>query len=449
MKKVLALLLALVLLLTMSGCGGLGGRVRIRMAVSQTGYGYLALKEAAKAFNEAQSEYRVELYYGGSYDEIMTVVEASEAGDRPDIFASSGSGAATFIDMEEKLYVPVQDFMAAEGYDDSNIVANLRTNYQRDGQWQCLPLSNNNVGQYYNAQVLSDCGVDYREIDSYADVYDACEALAAAGYRNFYQLRGLEHPDWLHHALTAQGIHYFDNNNGRDGVPTRCLYNDGACRQATLTYFCFLRDLVRQGDWIADPDLSNAKAWEEFAAQEILMMDGYVSSVNSVLEPMEESKEPFDFGYGVGPVIEEGQPSLGQSHGGGALFIAKSGDSQRQQGAWEFMKYLLRDEVVVDYALRNGSPPITTSAYRTAAYQEYVADVFPSVAVVMEAQSTTQDGVGYAPNPVAGETNDIYLEIGEKLLNDPVGYTPEMAVEELAQRVNEALALYHAGGTVD
>lgn len=451
MKKVLALILALVMALALVACGDQGsetpekpeGPITIKVSVAQSGDGFTALTDAAAAFNASQSDYVVDLYYGGSYTEIMTIMMTSTEADRPDIFASSGNDTAIYIAMEDKMYVPINDFIKAENYDDSNIVANLRANYQRNGEWQCWPLGNTNVGQYYNTEVLSANGIDVKELKSYADIYDACEKLAAAGYKNFYQLRALTHIDWLNYAMTAQGIHYFDNNNGRDGVPTKCLYDDGAeCQQATEAFFQYLIDVVSKGDWILDPTVSSSDAWVSFAAQDVLMLDGYVSGANSIISLVNDSGDPFEFSYEVSPVIEAGKPTKGQSPGGGALFIANTGDYWRQQGAWEFMKYLLNDDVVVDYAMKTGYTPITISGSETAEYKEYIQNKFPSAATVIAAQAATEEGVAYAPNPISSAVNTAYKDICQKILADPTGYTAQMAAAELAERTNEELELY-------
>lgn len=455
MKKALALILALLMALSLVACGGgtdttndtndipekPEGPITIKVSVAQKGDGFTVLTDAAAAFNASQSDYVVDLYYGGSYTEIMTIMQTSAEADRPDIFASSGNDTALYIAMADKMYIPVQDFINAEGYDDSNIVASLRANYQRNGEWQCWPLGNTNVGQYYNADVLESLGIDVKSLTSYADIYAACEKISAAGYKNFYYLRALTHIDWLNYALTAQGVQYFDNNNGRDGVPTKCLYDEGECNAATLAFFQFLRNVVDKGDWILDPTIESTDAWVSFAGQDILLMDGYVSGANSIVSLVSDSGKPFNWTYEVSPVVEAGKPSKGQSPGGGALFIAKTGDYWKQQGAWEFMKFLMNDDVVCDYAMATGYIPITTTGAATAEYQDYITNKFPSAADVIAAQNATEEGVAYAPVPFADSVNTAYKDICQKILNDP-SYTAEMAVTEMTEKTNEAVELY-------
>ena len=452
MKRVIALVLAMLMMLSLAACNPSNPTepsetappkpetpITIKVAVAQTGDGFTVLTDAAAAFNASQSDYIVELYYGGSYTEILTIMQTSTEADRPDIFASSGNDTATYINMPEKMYIPVNDFIKAEGYDDSNIVANLRANYQRNGEWQCWPLGNTNVGQYYNDQVLKAAGVDPATLTSYEAIWDACVKLGNAGYKNFYYLRALTHIDWLNYAMTAQGVDYFDNNNGRGGVPTTSLYGEGACNEAAMSFFTFLRKML-DSNYLVDTSVSSSDARLAFAKQECLIMDGYSSGANSVVTAVKDNGA-FEWSYRVSPTVQAGKESKGQSPGGGALFIAKTGDYWRQQGAWEFMKYLLNDQVVVDYAMATGYTPITVSGSKTDKYQDYATNVFTSVMGIIEAQAATGEGVAYAPVPFSSDVNSIYKAICKEMIKDPT-YSAEKALADFIAQVNEAVELY-------
>ncbi len=449
MKKILAMILALAMALSLVACGTSGGDdvpekpegpITIDVAVAQTGDGFTALTDAADAFNASQTDYVVNLYYGGSYDEIRTIMQTSTESDRPDIFASSGNDTAIYIAMEDKMYVPVDEFIKAENYDDSNILASLRANYQRDGKWQCWPLGNTSVGQYYNTTFLESCGVDYTTLTSYDAILEACEKIGAQGHKSFYQLRALTHIDWLNYGMTAQGIEYFDNGNGREGVPTKCLYDEGECNKAALAFFTFIRKMIDGDGWLVDTEIKNADVWDIWAQGKTFMFDGYVSGANSIIALLEKHNADFDWVYAVSPVIEAGKPTKGQSPGGGALFIAKT-DYWSQQGAWEFMKWLLNDDVVVDYAMKTGYIPVTKSGSETAEYKKYIDEQFPSAATTIEAMAATEEGIAYAPVPISSAANSAYKDICKKMLADPA-YTPEQAVAELTQLVNQALTDY-------
>lgn len=421
--------------------------INIRVSVAQTGNGFEILTKAAEDFNASQSDYVVDLYYGGSYSDILIALQTGTMADRPDIFHSSGNDSATYINMEDKMYIPVNDFIQAEGYDDSNIVANLRANYQRNGEWQCWPLGNTNVGIYYNTGALKSVGIDYKDLKSYQEILDACKALKDAGFENFYYLRALTHIDWLNYALTAQGVEYYDMENGRAGVPTKGLYDDGGeCQEATTAYFQFLREVV--DNYLYDPTVNSDDARIAFAKGEMVFMDGYSSGAGSVINLVADNGGELDWHYGVSPVVEVNHTSKGQSPGGGALFIADTGDYWREQGAWAFMKYLLSDEVTSAYAMATGYTPITESGSMTPEYQDYAQNTFVDVMDVIEAQKNTEEGIAYAPIPFSAEANTLYKEIAAKILED-ASYTAEQACADFAAGINEIVELYRLTNGLD
>ena len=421
--------------------------ITIRVSVAQTGNGFEILTKAAEDFNASQSDYVVDLFYGGGYGDILISLQTGTQADRPDIFHSSGNDTAAYINMEDKMYIPVNDFIQAEGYDDSNIVANLRTNYQRNGEWQCWPLGNTNVGLYYNTGVLKQFGIDFKELKSYQEILEACKTLKEAGYENFYYLRALTHIDWLNYALTAQGVQYYDNENGRAGVPTKALYDDGGeCQEATTAYFQFLREVV--DNYLYDPTVSANDARISFAKGELVFMDGYSSGAGSIINLVAENDNLVEWNYGVSPVVEVDHTTKGQSPGGGALFIANTGDYWREQGAWEFMKYLMSDEVTSAYAMATGYTPITESGSKTPEYIEYSTNVFPDVVDIIDAQKNTEAGVAYAPIPFSAEANNLYKEIAAQILEDP-SYTAEQACADFAAGTNEVVELYRLTNGLD
>ena len=169
-------------------------------------------------------------------------------------------------------------------------------------------------------------------------------------------------------------------------------------------------------------------------------MDGYSSGANAIVNLVNEYGF-FDWSYRVSPTIQAGYESKGQSPGGGALFIANTGDYWRQQGAWEFMKYLLNDEVVVDYAMATGYTPITVTGSQTEKYQDYATNVFTSANDIIAAQKATEEGVAYAPTPFSSDVNSAYKEVCKAMIADP-NYSAEQALADFIEAVNEAVELY-------
>ncbi len=468
-KRMLSMLLICFMVLGLAACGnsqGAGGdknspngsdtdeteipekpdyTITISAAVSVTGDAFTTMTKAAEAFNASQSDYKVDLYYAGEYGDILTVIQTSSPSDIPDIYMLSGNGSALAL-QDKKYYVPVQKFMDEDNFDSSNIVASLATNYTKGGAWQVLPWGYSNAGQFWNEDALASVGLKVEDMDSYEDILEACGKLAAAGYKNFYGMYQMQHNDYLNYAMTAEGIDYCDNDNARGGCPTKYLYmEDGACHDAALSYFSFLREMIDRG-YAANRKLSASDLFNGFAAGDILVVDSYVSRTATILDSVNGA---FTVGYQPSPTIYADTKSKGQAPGGNCMFIGNSGNYWSERGAWEFMKYLYNnDEINVQYAMDTGYSPVTYSATNTETYQTYIKEVFPDRQKVIDAQNATPVGVGYAPSPVQMEAmshfNDIVYEM---CMNS--SYTAEQALSDFTDKCNEALELYRITNRLD
>ena len=140
-------------------------KVHIIFWTNMSGDSQICTEDAAKAFNASQDTYEVEVIYTSN---IPTKMLTSTVDDRPNLIHSSGNDSATYIAMtgEDRLYVPVQEFIDHDKYDMSNIVHNLATNYTRNGEWQCVPYGNTSTGYFYNTDILSAHGIDVDSLKS-------------------------------------------------------------------------------------------------------------------------------------------------------------------------------------------------------------------------------------------------------------------------------------------
>ena len=462
-RRILAMLLMCFMLVGLVGCGGKENSgetptteneeipekpdytLTISVAVSVTGDAFTTMTKAAEDFNASQSDYKVDLYYGGGYGDILTVVQTSSASDIPDIFMLSGNGSALAL-QNESYYVPVQKFIDEDNFDTSNIIKFLSTNYTRDGKWQVLPWGNTNVGQYWNEEMLASVGAKVEDMDSYEDILAVCEKLAAAGHKNFYGLSQMQHNDWLNYALTAEGINYCDQDNGRKGVPTTYLYEeDKECHKAALRYFEFIREMIDKG-YAADIQLAPADLYNAFAEGDVVAVDANASDTSTIVSAVGGAFTPR---YHVSPTIYADSKSAGQAPGGNCFFIGKSGNYWSERGAWEFLKYLYtHDEVITQYSIDTGYSPVTQSATESETYQNYLENVFPDAQKTIEAQKNTPVGVGYAISPVQSEVLSIYSALVYEMWKDP-SYTAEKALADFTGKCNEALELYRITNNLD
>lgn len=446
-RSLFALLLALAMSLTLlSGCGGKdSGKddeefddwpLTIKVWVCNTGNGYEYLQSAASAFNAQQDKYIIDLSYAGSYQDVLLKMRTSTEGSRPDIFHADTESMYAILEQSE-MYVPIQQYIDADSYDMSSMMGNLEVTYTQDGAWQCMPLGNTVTGFFYNADALAKCGIDPRtDLGSYEEILEACRKLKANGYST---------PFYLHTSsafytfpMTAQGIQYVDNNNGKDGTPTRTLIGDAGtdANKATVSFFNTIMTMADEGLMMPfGTTVSDARA--AFTNGEMVFFTEFISSFNTISTAVGGA---FEMGFHESPTIDAGTENHGQCTGGGSLFLANNGDKYKEQGAWEFMKFLMQDEHTSGFAQASGYLPTTISGYETAEYQNFVETTFPTAKYSLEAQKATDENCYNAWLPMFSDFHALCREFYTKAYNRSA--SAEDLTQSFAKAFNEVIELY-------
>lgn len=410
------------------------GKIHLVFWTNMSGDAQICTADAAKAFNASQDKYEVEVIYTSN---IITKMMTSTVEDRPNLVHSTGNDSAKYISMagDNMLHVPVQEYINHDKYDMSNIVNNLATNYTRDGEWHCVPYGNTSTGYFYNTDILSAHGIDVESLGSYEAIYNACVKLKAEGVDNPFFFR--INVDYLNYALTAEGIEYFNQSNGRDGEPTASFFNEGKCHEATLAFFTFLKKMAQEG-LLMDIEIGNTDARNMFGQGDIAIMGGYSSGIDPTLKVLQEGVH---FVFRPSPTVFASTVSKGQSPGGACIFICDVDDPWKEYGSWEFLKFFMQDEWTSKFAMASGYVPITTTGAKTPEYQKYINEKNPSAAVIMDALDSTPVGIGYALLPYHSDYKTAFNNIFKKLIKTPE-YTAEQAVDDLYKETKDAIEMY-------
>ncbi len=463
MKKLLAILMALAMMLSLVACNGgtAGGGdvdaddhfagyneedveypITIKFWLCNTGNTQTFLLEAAEKFNKSQDKIIVEAEYGGSYRDVLLKMQTGTAADRPDIFHSDTEGAYE-VYVDESLFVPLYEFVERDNYDTSNILSNLKNSYSdKEGNMLAMPLGNTAAGWFYNEDLLKANGIDPRtDLDSYAGVLEACRKLKAAGVATPFYMGTSS--SYYTMAITAQGIQYVDNNNGKDGVPTKSMIGvEGSdCQKVTVEFFEWLKTMNEEG-LMLPLGTTGADARAAFASGQSAIQCAFISSFNTYNNLVNEAGKPFQLGYRELPVITDGAEYKGSCVGGGCLFISDNGNVAKELAAWEFIKFLAEDEQAVGYSKASGYLPITISGGASADWQDHVKNVFPTAAYVMEAQENTVETCYNAWLPMFTDFHALCSEYYTLACSNPA-LTAEEVTAQFAAAVDECIEYYN------
>lgn len=403
---------------------------------SYSGDNHQCLVDCAAAFNASQNQYEMEIMYSGS---ILTKMLTSTTEDRPNMFNVSGNDSAQIIasrTWEDPLYIPVQEYIDNDNYDMSSIIKNLATNYTREGNWQSVPWGNTATGYFYNLDVLEANGIDVDSIKNYEDLYQACKKLQAAGIEHPIWI--YIHADWINFGLTSEGLNYFNNDNGRESVPTAALFDQPEVKDAVLTYFKWIKKMQAEGLCV-DYNVSASDARNMFGQGELPIYFGWASGYVPTQKVVDQGAQ-FKFAYRPSLTFRD-VPNKGQAAGGQSIFIANTGDIWEEYGTWQFMKFMMQEEWDAAFAYTSGYLPIKTTSFEDPTYKNYVETLNPSAVVVRDAQNATNPGLGYALLPYSGNYGTICKNIIKKLFSEEA-YTPEQAVEDLQKECTDAVEMY-------
>ena len=93
----------------------------------------------------------------------------------------------------------------------------------------------------------------------------------------------------------------------------------------------------------------------------------FISSFNTINTAVGGA---FEVGFHECPTIDAGVTNYGQCTGGGCLFLGNNGDKWKEQGAWEFMKFLLSDENQIEKHKVSGYLPFSYTAVNNEALKD-------------------------------------------------------------------------------
>jgi len=393
-------------------------------------------------FNASQSEYKVSMGHIDGSSAMLDIFQYSPAGDRPDLVEVSLEQQVPLLTDNPECIIPVQSFVEEDGYDVSNIPAHIvNALTDNEGNLVGTPIDNSAFGFFYNAKLLEAAGINVKtDLNSIEDIAIACDKLQANGvkYPIFIAPNALSY----YSVLAAQGLHMVDMNNGNDGVCTTSLINEDPLKSATIKYFTTIQEIAEKGQ-NAPTDLSGSDLCQRFVEGDLAMFWGTISYANLIGNLCNWEME---FGFHPACPIDAGAELKGQAAYGRALLIGNNDDDDRARGAWEFMKWLLKDENTSDFAIISGNLPVTISGFNSDAYQEWSAEYFPTAGWTFEAQVNSQPGSGRAKMPMYGRCNYIIANtIGMFLwhASNNTYLNPVGTVENLAGEINRCIEEYH------
>lgn len=363
-------------------------------------------------FNEMQDEIHVTAEFQGTYDELHSKTQAAmAAGNAPEVTQNEIASIETFAKagMTQDLTAFVEEDAEEIAMDDFN--PGLMGNSYVDDKLYGLPYLRSTPIVYVNKTMFEEKGIDPASIQTWEDFQSAAQNLTDDEHV------GISMPVdiWFYEAFVAQaGGEMVDENgeiafNGEGGVEALNLWK-GMVEAGTMR--------VPGGE----PQQASDMARQDFATGRAGMFFSSTADLTLMLQLAEEN------GYELETIMFPENEQRSVPTGGANLVMTTGLDEEKQQAAWEFIKFMTAPEQTAYASAYTGYLPSRLSAVESDTMQELYKEK-PQFKVAVD-----QLQYGNARPMIEGypEVVKILTEEIQRLMLDPsleAGYVLDQAAE--------------------
>ncbi len=371
-------------------------------------------------FNATHDHIQVEPVFTGGYSENMARATAAIlSGQPPDVAILLGIDIYSLIQTEG--IIPLDDYIASEeGLDIDDFFDAFMANNIADDQVWSIPWQRSTPILYYNKDAFSEVGLDPDSPPAtWEELVEYGKQLVVQDGDNVTRW-GVEVPSsfWLFANFAIQAGQHI----GSLGDEPCAVYLD---TPEAIEALAFLRRLQDEGIM---PD--GAVAWgtapADFIAGASAMIYHSTGSLSTLL-----ANSPFEVGTGFMP---GGSAGYGANVGGGNFYIMADIGEERQDAAWEFIRWMVRPEQIGQWGIDSGYV-----APRAAAWE---VDPLKSYAEEVPQASTAREQLPYAvkefPATFGGQEIQVITTQAIEAVNTGE-LTPEEALAIAQERANDVL----------
>ena len=305
-------------------------------------------------FNETQDEIHVTAEFQGTYDELHSKTQASfAAGNAPEVTMNEIASIETFakFGMTEDLTPFVEQDAEEVNMDDFN--PGLMGNSYVDDKLHGLPYLRSTPIVYINKTLFEEKGIDPQSIQNWEDFKAAADQLTDE------ETVGISMPVdiWFYEAFVAQAGGEMVNENGE-------LVFNGEGGVEALDYW---KDMVTDGSMrIPGGELTQAAdmARQDFANGRAGMFFSSTADLTLMLQLAEDN------GYELETIMFPENEQRKVPTGGANLVMTAGLEEEKQQAAWEFIKFMTATEQTAYASAYTGYLPSRLSAIDSDTMQE-------------------------------------------------------------------------------
>ena len=373
MKKTLAFILTLVMLVSIAAVSAMAEPLKLTMYFPVNVGGNVAnlIDSMTAEFNAENPDIQVEAVYTGNYDDTVTAIQtAIQGGNAPDLFVSLATQRFTMA--STKMAMPLDDLIAADpegqAFVDDFIDGFMLDSYV-DGQTYSIPFQRSTMVMFYNKDAFNEVGLDpeappanWTEMVEYAQKLTNDKRYGVGIALNSGSAQWAFTGFSLENCTNGVGLM---NPNGKE-----VYFNTPENIEALQLWL----DLQNKYNCMAPGIVQWTDLPTQFLAGEVAMIYHTTGNLTNI-----KNNATFDFGVCFMPAGRQ----YGAPTGGGNFYITNGISEERQQAAWKYIKFMCETERAAQWSIDTGYVATRNSCYETELLKDYYAS-FPQALVAYE-----------------------------------------------------------------
>lgn len=424
MKKNIALLLVCVLLLPLFASAALAedpaqGREVITFWNSYTNADEAAtVKHVVELYNESQDKYYVDMVSAGS--DLQKIIVAIANNEAPDVYQTSNNTLTSLV--ANGLIASLSSFADAEGYDLGLYSGKAIEACSFDGQLYGLPFGINIIQMFYNKDLLAAAG--YSEPPkTMEELYEMAVAVTTLDENGNIDVLG--YPCFPFASARQELIYAFGGRWWAEDGVTLTPTDEGVIDSLKMNMQ--YRNLYGIDKIQAFLATANTNRYTEqdmfFAGKQLFRLDGpWLASM------IEDYGSTVNWGVTLVPGTEAHPEIRGVSRFE-ATCLCVPVTAQKQEGAWDFMKFYSNSEGAKELLIRLGNLPACKTLWddpdilAVPAFDSFIEALrtetginYPKIAELAKYNSLIEEHLDYVYNGVMDP------EAAMKALDDQAKY---------------------------
>lgn len=308
------------------------------------------LNKIVEEYNKSQDKVEVEALYQGSYQEALNKFKSVQGTDKAPALIQLNEISSEYM-YNSGAITPMQEFVKKDNYDLTKLEDTLINYYTINGTLYSMPFNSSASILLYNKDAFKEVGLDPEKAPkSYEELAEAAKKLTKGTER--YGFAMIMDAWFIEQLLANENTLYVNEENGRAGKSPTAVAYDG---EKIKTIFNWLNDMYR-----ANTATSYGKEYQNTRAA---FLSGKVSMYIDSSAGIQQLAELANFEIGSAYVPSESGEFTGVPIGGASLWITNSVSDEKQEAAWDFVKYAVSKESQALWASSTGYYSVNKEAY--------------------------------------------------------------------------------------